>query len=423
MKILKVTSSGVNRLIDAYKTMREENKSMKFGSKSSEFFENMEISLVLSDLKGIELLVLKKFCPSLIVLDNDNTTFINEPKKITTTVLRTGNIPTNEDKARESELLTLSDKIFSIFKFIRNTNPEKESSDLYGMFDIGSYRFKVIARFEGVNIISLLNAFPEYVLFNNKTSSFMEEGTKEFENLCGQQFIMNFYSYMNDALSSFDVAVDSEFDKHFLSFASKNNNVVCTHIRNPIAEINMLSYENSTELIRDIRAIKADSRFIDYPMDKEDSLIYHYAICSSVDTLLKFISFSNTVYFYSDLKGVAGNKTEPDLPSDINTESAISFLDACEALDNWRIEAFKNSETEDRTLGKNAIKHYSKLELFNFIPRGAQIKFMIRGTSKELKAFIDKMNREKYVYVNFELKSIFDIIENNIKLMDMVWNM
>ena len=423
MKILKVTSSGMNRLIDAYKTMREENNSMKFGSKSSEFFENMEISLVLSELKGIELLVLRKFCPSLIVLDSDNTTFINEPKKITTTVLRTGNIPTNEDKVREHDLLTLSDKIFSIYKFIKNTNPEKDSSDLYGMFDIGSYRFKAIARFEGVNVISLLNAFPEFVLYNNKTSAFMEEGTKEFENLCGQQFIMNFYSYMNDALLSFDVAVDSEFDKHFLSFASKNNKAVCTHVRNPIAEISMLSYENSTELIRDIRAIKADSRFIDYPMDTTNSLVYHFAICASVDTLLKFLSFSNTVYYYNDLKGVAGNKTEPDLPTDINKESGISFLDACNALDDWRIEAFKNSETEDRTLGKNAIKHYSKLELFNFIPRAAQIKFMIRGTSIELKSFIDKMNREKYVYVNDELKTIFNTIENGIKLMDTVWNM
>ena len=219
MRINKVTSSGLNRLLEAYKsTMVDnhiQNKMMTFSSKSNEFFETLEVSLFLSEIKGIELLALRRFCPSLIILDNDGKSFTDAPKQIKDDVLRVPKNKTEEDKNREKELNTLSETLPSYLKYLTSSFNIDNPVNLYGMFDIGSYRFKAIARFEGVAIVSLFDAFPEHKLFDKSTGGFFDEGSKGLENLCAKQFVKNFYQHLDSSLGVCDVLTDVRFMEEF----------------------------------------------------------------------------------------------------------------------------------------------------------------------------------------------------------------
>ena len=107
MKITKVTSSGITRLINAYKASMNSQTPLKFSAKQAEFFENMEISLFLSDVKGIELIALRKWCSSLSVIDNRGLSFRDKPATITNSVLRSNQIKNENDVKRERDLSSI----------------------------------------------------------------------------------------------------------------------------------------------------------------------------------------------------------------------------------------------------------------------------------------------------------------------------
>jgi len=431
MKMVKVTSNGITRLIDAYKLAMNRNDKLTFGCKSESFFENCEISIILSDVKGIELITLRKFCPSMIVIDADNSTFTSFPKPITNVVLRQGATKTPEDEVRESELDKLSEALPSLYNFIINTSGiKKDANDcdrdadfykLFGMFDIGSYRFKVIARFEGVSILSLLDAFPEYTLFKQRERVFIEEGSKEFENLCGQRFVKNFYNYMEKMLSGIDILSDVRFNDEFLKYVDNKNICSCTHIKNSFTELKMSDYNTHVDLIRDMKTLSTDSKFIGYEVNLDEDMTYHFAISSTIENLLKFLSFSNLVYYYADLKTIVGCNSEFTLPLNISSDMQVVFADAIARLDEWRLAALKQLTLEEKSDIKNKITHYSRLELYNFIPRGAIIKFMVRGTKKDFEKFVDVVN-SKPNYLDNDMKTIINIILNQFKLVRTIWD-
>jgi len=432
MKITKVTSSGITRLINAYKASMNSQTPLKFSAKQAEFFENMEISLFLSDVKGIELITLRKWCSSLYVIDNNGLSFRDKPATITNAVLRSNQIKNENDVKRERDLSRLSEKIPSLEKYIRNKNPEnlwdQDVDSIDSMYDIGSFRFKVLARFEGVNIMALLNAFPEYLLYvKGKRNEFIEEGTKAFENLCASQFIKNFFSYMETMLSGIDVLSDVRFNEEFLKYTNTMVPCVCTHIRNPLTELSMSSYTDANELIRDMKLLKTEASFMQYNIDVTKDFTYHFAVESSMETFLAFLAYTNLVYYHSDLKAIIGVKSKYDIPSFLSDEMKIVYNDAIVALDTWRLDALKELSAEEKAdNGTNNKKnvHYSRLELYNFIPRAAKIKYMLHGTEKEFNEALSFIRNEKeLLLLNPEIKTIFNLIDGQFPLIHAVDNM
>lgn len=432
MKINKVSSSGIHRLIDAYKESMNNPNSIMFKGKSDSYFENMEISLFLSDIKGAELIALKKFCPSLIVLnDKSYTAFTATPKKITNSVLRVVGNKTHDDEVREEELSTLGNKLVSLHNYVKKGLVGIDGvheSDIFPMYDIGSYRFKAIARFEGVNILSLLDAFPEYKLYKQTKKEFIEEGTKEFENLCAKQFVTNFFSKMEDIYASVDILTDVMFNKEFLDSLNYYNSCMCTHIRNPYEEIRMMNYNNPNELINVLRSIRVDSLDDGYYINTSSDFIYHFAAETSIEVFLYFLAYTDLVYYYTDLKTIAGVESNVYAPDCLNEEQRVVYLDSIKALDDWRLKALK-ALTEEEKSSKQV--HYSRLELYNFIPRGSRIKFMIKGTYEELNKGISNisalpdMNQSSY-FANTtsvsELLRIMQTIDSSYSLIDTIWN-
>lgn len=431
MKITKVTSSGITKLINAYRASMNSQTPLKFSSKQAEFFENVEISLFLSDVKGIELITLRKWCSSLTVIDHDGMSFRDRPAVITNAVLRSNQIKNENDVKRESDLSRLSEKIPSLEKYIRNKNPEnlwnQDIDSIDGMYDIGSFRFKVLARFEGVNIMALLNAFPEYLLYDNGKHIFIEEGTKAFENLCASQFIKNFFSYMETMLSGVDVLADVQFNEEFLKYTTDLVPCVCTHIRNPFSELTMSSYNDANELIRDMKLLKSDATFTQYELDVSKDFTYHFAIESSMETFLAFLAYTNLVYYHNDLKAIIGVESKYSIPSFLSDEMKIVYHDAITALDTWRLNALNELSTEeksDKGINKKKNVHYSRLELYNFIPRAAKIKYMVHGSEKEFNEAMSFIRDKKgLLLLNPEIKTIFNLIDGQFPLIHAVDNM
>lgn len=422
MKINKVTSSGMQKIIDGYKATLNGYDRMTYGCRAETFFENAEISLFLSDVKGIELIVLRRFCPSMITIDD--TTFFKSPEKITTVCLKSSSPKTQDDIKRENELIDLSNKISSLYNFI--VKREKDLLDINTLADIGSLRFNVIARFDGVNILSLLDAFPENILFIRKLRDFATEGSSEFDNICGQQFVRNFYSFMEKILSGIDLLTDVRFDEEYFKILRNGKLIECTHIRNPIAELPISEYSSASELISNLQMIKAESSYRQYKINLKNDLSYHFCVDGSMETLLFFLAHTNFVQYYSDLKSITGVSSRYNIPDSLYLdETRVTFTDAVEALDSWRLNALSQLTKEEKAKAenKNITTHYNRLELYNFIPRVARIRFVIHGTESEFLNFFESLESKNSTTPLYkkEVEDILSYIKNELKLINVAW--
>ena len=423
MRIVKVTSNSINRLVDSYKNSRD----LSFGQKANSFYENVEICFYLTNLKGIEVLFLKSFCSSSIIFDSSNTSaFFKTPEPITGDVvlpIPPKAVMNEEDKKRKKDIEILRDSLLSYHNYlITNQGVRKEDPNYFGMFDIGSYRFDAIARFSGIDILSLFNAFPEFTLRKkNVKGEYYEEGTKEFENYCAKLFVQEFYSYINKTLAPRDILTDVRFEDEFLKLVNTSAKCVCTHIRNPIKELKMCNYNNSKELIYDANYIKSEASHYNYDINKDDDLIYHFAISGTMETLIKFLSFTNVVYYMTDLKTIVGTETKYELPFEIRDKVGVATIynDAIKALDKYRLNILKEISIEESTKNQKQKMHYSKLEVYNLIPRSSNIKFMIKGTKNELTKVLNTLESKGYLLDN-ELYTIMSVIKSNLLLIDTV---
>lgn len=414
MKITSVTSYGINELIEAYKSGRDQGR--VFMSKSNLYYENCEIRMVFQDVKGIELLILRRFCTS---LTNCSLSSANNPFtsffKIGNSVLSPQTKDTLESIQYKQELEELSAEIFQncrMMSNVENSKPDNERLYTYlGASDVGSLRFKVIGRFQGSDILNILDAFPESTLYIEQRHEFVDPDSTEFTNICIKKFIANFFSLMEKSLSAVDLLTDVSFNRnYFNSLDDTKTWAQITHIRTPYGDIpfqHLSSQEESNKICDSI--MKSKKAFNGYGEMDLSEVIVHMAISAPMYILIAISAISNLVYYYQDLKTVIGVNSHIELPGGIDDISA-TFINTISKLDKYRLDTLKILTEEEksygaRNKGETDYKkiHFNRIELYEFIPREAQVKFMIRGTVNELKNLSDSLY---HIFTNNETHPI-----------------
>ena len=430
MRIANVYQSGLERLIETYRrTINMEDK-MTFRSKSNSFFENMNISLKLCNVKPIELIYLRKFCSKLIFLGNENT-FEKEPVVMGKECLVVPKIRTDEFSKRDAFLDDTIATIEGNRKYLLTKYPDLL---LDGKMDksmpIGSIRFDIMAIFEGVNIVAILDAFPEYTLRDTKTRDYFDLESKAFVNFIASSFVEKFYSYIKSDLAQKDIVTDVRFDEEFLSHVDTNNPIALTHLKTPYKEINWLSCESFNDLTYMVAELKTNIKkdTMSSFSHKEDITCY-YALSTSMNTFLKFLMVPNLVYYHTDLKVLVGTPTTIKYPESIPDDSNGSqldsnlflikgiFFDNVKALDKFRLDALseikKYNESKNKESNTSLFCPYVETELYNFIPRSSNIKFMIRGSIDEIDSALGKM---KGIFDTDEVEIVEYITKQNLIL-------
>ncbi len=417
MRIANVHQSGLERLVETYRRTRSMEDKMTFRSKSNSFFENMSISLKLCNVKPIELIYLRKFCGKLIFLGGENA-FEKEPVVMGKECLVVPKIRTEEFSKRDEFLNDTIATVEGNRKYLLTKYPELlEDGKMNKSMPIGSIRFDIMAIFEGINILAILDAFPEYTLVDPKTKDYYDLESKAFVNFIASSFVEKFYSYIKSDLVQKDIVTDVRFDEEFLSHVDINNPITLTHIKTPYNEINWFKCESFNDLsymVSDLKVkIKKDA--MDSFYHKEDLTCY-YALSTSMNTFLKFLLIPNLVFYHTDLKVLVGTNSTikypesiPDDGTEIDSNLFLIkgiFSDNVKALDKFRLDALseikKYNESKNKETSTSLFCPYVETELYNFIPRSSNIKFMIRGTIEEINSALEK------------LKDIFDKDEMEI---------
>jgi hypothetical protein len=416
MKITKVVSSGVDKLIDAYRSAGSDRTS--FSTKAYQFFENIEIDLYISDVKGIELLMLRKFCGSIFILNTEKA-FTSLPSDISKSVLSFDHPSTQAEQTMIDNLNNLSNSLRSYYRLLLKDNSEI-GHDGYGMFDCGSLRFKIVARFIGVNIVPLLDAFPDSTLWSKKLEDFVDPNTPDFDNLCVKKFIQNFFDFVESNLSAVDIMTDVKMQENFFYDFDKDadEKVRCTEIRTPLMIFDMSKLNSVQDMTKAFDVLRGEMNYngISNFKNIDDEITFHFAIHGSMETLIAFHAYSNLVYYYKDLKAVIGVASEYKVPEQIHAFQEI-YAEAVSALDNYRLNTLKELTAEEKSSNKNKKVHFRRLELYEFMPRTAKTSFMIRGTKHEILNLLNHLEGMNEAYSD-ELKNISTNIKKSITLVD-----
>lgn len=414
MRITRIESYGMDKLISGYKDFQNDVEYIKYGKKLSQFFENSEIILYLSDIKGIELLTLRRFCSSMIVVDSDGSSF-DFVAPINSDILRFRIVRYDDEKIPSDKLTEVSSKIIKNYGILKKKLPSDKKDFRHWIAsqccDCGSYRFKVVARFEGVNITSLLSAFPETVFKIEGTSNFVDPFSKDMETLIAKKFITNFYNYMEETLSHVDTLTDVQFNRCYFN-GIDDGECTLSHIRTPYGFIDWSSIVSSSDFVKKLLIIFGESDSAGYTINLLKDFTYHFRIRSTMESLIIFSAFSNLVYYYEDLKLLNGQKSNiPENTKTMSEDIHSLYVDTVDLLDTYRLDIVKKLHKEEKDKTKI---HYNRIETYEFIPRSAYISFMIHGTGRDILKFIDDIYSVE-IHTN-EMDEIVSSLKNIIDL-------
>jgi len=408
MVVNEIYTVNIDKLIEAYKN----TDNTSFGYKSNEFFENTQITLRVSKIQGIELIFLRKFCPSMIVISGRES-FISQ-KKISLNLLSFNEAKTDEEIKMQNELKKLSDMVYTLSN---NLYSKEKNDDNLDCLDCGSMQFEALLTFKGMNIVSLLDTLPELTLFNRTENRFYEIDSKAFKNMIIKQFFVNFFNFMENYLSCIDTLTDVSFSMKYFSPALGAS---LSFVRSSFGSVSTNECNNANDF-----RIKLNSK-INVPIDNlknigyniNDDISYHFSIRSTMKVFTLFMAYSNLVYHFEDLKTISGVRPTSVNPVQNDMLEGI-FSQVVNELDSYRLETLKKlSEEENRTTpGKRRTNpvHYKRLELYEFIPKSALICFMIHGTKKEINDFLNKVQTAGvYPYI----KDLTGTINDSINLIE-----
>ena len=422
MRFNAVYSTGIDKIINGFLSTKNSKDRLVYGTKSTEFFENCEISLLISDLKGIELLILKRFCSSIIMLEDNFTS----ASAIGTEILKYQKVDDNTpQKVRNVASKYIDDHkeftgaIYNLYKYYKKTT---KLSDIFpNPFPCNTLRFKVLARFEGAGIMALLDAFPESVLYLKKESRFVDPNAKEFGNLIVQRFITNYFNFFRNKLKAVDILTDVQFETEFGCRVDKDNPISCMYISTPIGNIEMCNMESFDDFESDMKKITGDMKYhhID-PKILKDSAIYHFAIYGSMEDLLVFTGYSNLVYHYDDLKTIAGTRTVYQTMENVDSDNSKEILDfndyrknIIDRIDKYRLDVAATIRKEEES---TKTSNFNRIEIYEYISRSSMLKFYIHGTAAQLNDFMNIVN-SKGLDSGYKFNPpMFDIISNTITL-------
>lgn len=408
MRVMQVTSYGIDTLIHGYIQSIDENNPMYYSYKKEQFFENCEIMMRIEDIRGMEFIMIKKFCPNITVLNIEDAMTSYSPLDNYALSLPLSGEPDETFNAAAKKIKDVELSFSSTEDFIhRIANDRGETIEEHPLIkarDIGSMRINIIARFEGPAIMMLLSPFPETKL-RRKNREWIEANTTDFANTCIREFRKNFYDMMETKLGSVDVLTDVQFNQNYFLYLSKNTmDAECIAIRSPYGYINVTEARTSAQLVKESESLLNQNKTIITDEITDNDVSVHFAVVSDITTMMIFMALSNLVYYHEDFKAIAGVESVLNIPENLNSDNAQLFANAAKNLDTLRLDFSKqltDEEKEQKKVYKTAEPskpvHFKRIALYEYIPRTARIRYTIRGTLADIRSFVEKAGRLEIV--------------------------
>lgn len=346
MIVKDMYQSGINILIDGFKALMDEaqtNEIPNYGAKSNTMFDHCQITFLVSDIRGVELITLKNLANKVEVLTKNA---FNSPKKLRPTIFSNEypSVTTTEEYKRFADVTS---KVVQKNITMVDGLPEEMRTNpaLYRYNFAGSVAFDALVTFSGSNITQLIGVFPGQAL-RNKDGSWIDPDGQYFINKAVASFKKIYYDALEGIFGTVDMQTDVVLEKLYFTTlrnrdlsalnpdAGKIPNVLYAQAIHPMGSIDLLSssrpatvearneYDNvvlkrmdyvdsvvTTTIGESVFGLKGD-----FLMNNTTFIMY--ARCS-IQTLLMLSAYTNIVSYYTDMKNVLGVS---DIPSTVITD-------------------------------------------------------------------------------------------------------
>lgn len=468
MIVKDVYQSGLNIMIDGFKALTEGSDEIpNYGAKSNTMFDHCQVSFLVSDVRGVEIITLKNLANTVKVLSAKPFT---TPKKLRPTIF-SNEYPMVNTTAEYKRFADTTSKVVQKNISLVSGLPD-EMQNLPAMYKYnfaGSVAFEVLVTFTGSNITQLIGVFPGQGL-KDKDGTWIDPNGQYFVNKAVSAFKKIYYDALEGIFGTVDMQTDVALEKlYFRNLRSRDMaaldpttgkipNVLYAQAINPMGSIDLLSSAKATtpdemQTVKDAitqRMAYADnvagmpegvSVFGDkgkFLLDNTTFIIY--AQCS-IQTLLMLHAYTNIVSYYTDMKNVLGVSGSPSPTMTSVTEGIKIDGNVFEIIPEDRdalvkarnqiaVELVSDIETE-KTEILNILREYNKdrdyyeenryrntklrppksmiqrKEYYNMVPLYAQTCCVLKFTKKDIAA-IDLDN----IQTNLEFKGILMAMNN-----------
>lgn len=388
MKIDYINIANLELLEKTFNDINKNNANKDFGRNLPTLLSHITVSMVVSELTILEAMMLKRF-------SNSNISIINNTSNV---------VSIDQEKFPKTSYAIdgLNDLINNI-----NTDNDIEVKPYTLFFPTKVVQKEVLIKFTGMSLLNILGDINRgmdciFIKLKMRSKEYTneEEKKKVIESLIIENFIKEFYNFMDIKLQYIDLVTDSALNYTFLN--NVDDCVQLDHVNTiygtvPFINIAGQDYSSSIELINTNKNfLSKEIRENCKPTEIVDSI--YFTCNTSLNTFYEvFLMLPlGTVLEYTDIKILLNQNKYNDIQQYKKYKERISFY--IQKIDSER--ANKQDERIDKfnliTLNKN-INYTLK---FNF----SEISRIINDLKESLKVF--EPNSYIYNEINEMIKKI-----------------
>ena len=404
MVVEKVWEVGVNRLREIY-NKNQDTGNLTFRSKMNYFFSTIKISFKLHDVEISDLLNLRHFCSYC----NITSTY---EKIVDKNGIFPNDIEVSFDKAK-TVYNTLKSKEQKAFSDIGATvNGDGCTFETLSQIPYQYIRFNCIVEVTGNRLLYICQPNMEKEIMKIENA---REGFSSLDQYLASRFLSVFREFSTSMLGNSDIFTDSIMYGNFFSYNTKFGNLipVLSTVQSPVGEINFLGTtpENMRRSIEDIN----------HKMGKEvprscdsDDFEYIYSMTTSMRLFLEFYMKSDLVIGVEDYMAMMNN-VEVELPVEYPEGLASPMKDAYDKLYLVRKNLRKGMHEAIKfvlspKLNPDMIEFGMRICYgLNCVFPNTPIRFLIKGSYKKIKKFIDSRT-ERIQIISMDEKSLNEFL-------------
>lgn len=411
MRIKDFYYNGVDKLISLYRTL--ENM-QEYGNRASAIFDNCSLTFFVSDVRGLEAMVMKDMASSFMVLNKNPFTKFNRIRPVVFSKDYPNVTSTEKYTHFFGDMSQVNRMHTELLTYLESNEPEEsDKMDAYKLNFAGSLSFDVLVTFSGMNITTILGTFPSTRL-KNKEGEFIDPHVVDFTNACIATFIKEFYARMESTLTSMDIFTDVSlykmyFSSPLLDTKYPNRKGIAISALHPLTMLNVFTTDGVNRLVDEKKRMTDAMEFIDMTTNGiqlrdlpefRSRMKYTMCVRCSIQTLIYLSIYTNAVSYYTDIKSVIGTpgSTESVYMSPRITrfpvtrdiikhieQSKVSLLDEIKSYEK-RLEAYNKNKSDPTTSVKmqKPVCMVNKIEYFNLTPLYAQTNVVLCFTENDL---------------------------------------
>ena len=330
MVVKDLYQSGIDVLIDGFKALMEGQNAddvPNYGAKSNTMFDHCQITFLVTDIRGVEIITLKKLANKVRILNKNPFT---TPKKMRPTIFSNEypNVMSTEEYKKFTEVTSAI--VQKTNALVEDLPDDIKSLPAVYMYNFaGSVSFDAFVTFEGSNLVQLLGVFPAQGL-KDKDGSWIDPSGQYFINKAVASFKKIYYDALEGIFGTVDMQTDVALEKMYFNRIRSRDmsalttestvfpNILYARAIHPMGEFDLLKPSDPKETKQQVLHHMEYADSIIHPntgatcfedgkstflLDNTTFIIY--AECT-IQTLIMLSGYTNIVSYYTDMKNVLG---------------------------------------------------------------------------------------------------------------------